>query len=118
MDTNTSYSNPDELKPFRRNLENIIQVALLNNIKVVLTTLPHSTDSSKPLFFAHASIDQCNDVTRSVAAGFGDRIYFVDLDSMLTGNTKIFKDLGHVTDEGRALKSEAIGKAMLKGLSQ
>jgi hypothetical protein len=53
-----------------------------------------------------------------VAAGFGDRIYFVDLDSMLTGNTKIFKDLGHVTDEGRALKSEAIGKAMLKGLSQ
>ena len=114
-ETGTSYSNLDELKPFRRNLENIIHIALLNNTKVVLTTLPHSTDASKPLYFAHSSLDQCNNVTRSVAAGFNENFYFVDLDSLITGkNETIFKDLGHVTDAGRALKAEAIGQVILK----
>ena len=110
----TNYSNLDELKPFQRNLENIITVSLSRNIKVVLTTLPHSTDPNTPLYFGHKSIDQCNDITKKIAAEFNDRILFADLDSLITGkHNEFFRDLGHVNDAGRTMKSEAIGKKII-----
>ena len=113
-ESGAAFANLDELKPYRRNLENIIDVALLRNIRVVLTTLPHSTDPHIPLYYAHTSIDQCNAITRGIAKGFKERISFVDLDSLLTGrHNEIFKDLGHVTDVGRTMKSEAIGTVIL-----
>ena len=49
-----------------------------------------------------------------MAEEFKNKILFVDLDSLITGkHNEIFKDLGHVTDEGRTMKSEWIGKAIL-----
>jgi hypothetical protein len=110
----SAYADTSELRPFRRNLEDIITVALQRHIGVVLTTLPHSTDPSIAMYYSVRSIDQCNAVTRGVAHEFGTAILFVDLDSLLTGrHNEIFKDLGHVTDYGRTMKSEAIGKAIL-----
>ena len=113
-ETDAKFSNLDELKPYRRNLENIIEVALYRKIRVVLTTLPHSSDSKIPMYYGHTSIDQCNAINREIAAEYGNKITFVDLDSMITGkHNEIFKDLGHVTDAGREMKAEAIGTAIV-----
>lgn len=113
-ETSSDFSSLSELKPFERNLENMIDVALLRRIKVILTTLPHSTDTSISMYSSSKSIDQCNAINRKLGEEFKDKIFFVDLDSMITGkHNEIFKDLGHVSDEGRKMKSEAIGKVIL-----
>jgi hypothetical protein len=112
-ESDANYNNLDELKPYRRNLENIIRVALQHNIKVVMTTLPHSSDPKIPMYYGFKSIDQCNAINRELAQQFRDTISFVDLDSLITGHhNEIFKDLGHITDAGRSLKAEAIGKVI------
>src|SRR5881394_37796 len=79
--------NARELGVFRRNIETIIDVASARQIKVVLTTMPHSTDER----YSHLKktpdsdfdrphhIDQLNEVLRSIAANH-DRLLFVDLD--------------------------------------
>ncbi len=108
------YGNTDELKPFRRNIETEIQMAILDSIKVVLTTLPHSTDETIAMYEGHTNIDQCNVITKEIAAKFLSKISFVDLDSAITGkHNEFFIDLGHITDEGRKLKAELIGKTIL-----
>src|SRR5204863_7999826 len=53
--------NARELGVFRRNIETIIDVASARQIKVVLTTMPHSTDERYPPLHLHY-IDQFNEV--------------------------------------------------------
>jgi len=109
--TEPLYQNLDELKPFRRNIETIIDLALISKIKVILTTLPHSTDVNIPLYYGHSSIDQCNAITREISKKYFGKIYFIDLDSLITGKmNNVFTDLGHITDEGRYLKSGIIAE--------
>lgn len=111
------FQNLAELKPFERNLTSIINLALVNNIHVILTTLPHSTDPNIGLGWARVSIDQCNTVSRSIAHQFENKIQFADLDSMITGkHNEVFKDLGHVNDDGRKMKAEVIGELIHKSL--
>ena len=113
-DLENGYKDTTELKPYRRNLENIIEMALAHNIRVVLTTLPHSTDPATALYYGHTSIDQCNAINRDLARQFDGKISFVDLDSLITGkHNEIFKDLGHITDAGRTMKAQYIGQAIL-----
>src|SRR5215471_13519829 len=83
--------NARELGVFRRNIETIIDVASVRHIKVVLTTMPHSTDERYGhLHLQH--IDQLNEVLRSIAGDY-DRLLFVDLDKLITGkNNDIFVD--------------------------
>src|SRR5215470_4749194 len=91
--------NARELGVFRRNIETIIDVAGARQIKVVLTTMPHSTDKRYPPLHLHY-IDQFNEVLRSIAAK-NDRLLFVDLDKLMTGKVNdVFVDPVHVNDNG------------------
>src|SRR4029079_10086248 len=102
--------NARELGVFRRNIETIIDVASARQIKVVLTTMPHSTDER----YTHVHyIDQFNEVLRSIAANH-DRLLFVDLDKLMTGKVNhVFVDPFHVNDDGRRMKAEYLGKRII-----
>ncbi len=105
----------EELKPYRRNLETIIDLATLRGIGIVLTTMPHSTDPQKKWFSATKHIDQCNEIIRDIARKYGEKILFVDLDQLMTGQMEeVFRDVAHVTNTGRAFKAHQIGHAILK----
>src|SRR5262249_39243421 len=102
--------NARELGVFRRNIETIIDVASARQIKVVLTTMPHSTDEC---YTRVHYIDQFNEVLRSIAANH-DRLLFVDLDKLMTGkDNSVFVDPVHVNDTGRRMKAEYLGKRIL-----
>jgi hypothetical protein len=113
--------NARELGVFRRNIETIIDVASVRQIKVVLTTMPRSTDeryshlfASKVLSTAPNHIDQFNEVLRSIAAKH-DRLLFVDLDKLMTGkDNHLFLDLVHVNDTGRRMKAEYLGTRIIE----
>ena len=102
--------NAPELGVFRRNIETIIDVASARQIKVVLTTMPHSTDER----YTHVHyIDQFNEVLRSIAANH-DRLLFVDLDKLMTGKENhLFLDPVHVNDTGKRMKAEYLGKRII-----
>jgi len=105
--------NARELGVFRRNIETIIEVASARQIKVVLTTMPHSTDERYPRLHLHY-IDQFNEVLRSIAANH-DRLLFVDLDKLMTGkDNQVFVDPVHVNDTGRRMKAEYLGKRIIE----
>jgi GDSL-like Lipase/Acylhydrolase family len=104
--------NARELGVFRRNIETIIDVASARQIKVVLTTMPHSTDERYGHLHLH-HIDQFNEVLRSIAANH-DRLLFVDLDKLMTGkDNHLFLDVVHVNDTGRRMKVEYLGKRII-----
>ena len=85
--------NARELGVFRRNIETIIDVASARQIKVVLTTMPHSTDEHYSHLHLHY-FDQLNEVLRSIAANH-DRLLFVDLDKLMTGkDNHLFRRFG------------------------
>src|SRR5437868_7413196 len=102
--------NARELGVFRRNIETIIDVASARQIKVVLTTMPHSTDKR----YSHLQhIDQFNEVLRSIAANH-DRLLFVDLDKLMTGkDNHLFLDPVHVGDTGKRMKADYLGKRII-----
>ncbi len=111
-----SYDNLDELKPYRRNITMMIDLAHLRGIEVVLTTMPRSQDPEAKDASVAPHIDQCNDIIRQIAAAYPD-VFFVDLDRLMTGTMEhVFLDLGHVDAEGRRVKAEAVGKAVLEAL--
>jgi len=104
--------NARELGVFRRNIETIIEVASARQIKVVLTTMPHSTDERYPGLYLH-HIDQFNELLRSIAAN-NDRLLFVDLDKLMTGKVNhLFRDGVHVNDTGNRMKAEYLGKRII-----
>jgi hypothetical protein len=114
----TDLTNPDELKPYRRNLETMIDLATLRGIEIVLTTMPHSIDPQKQWFSHTKHIDQCNEIIRDIARKYGEKILFVDLDQLMTGQMEeVFRDVAHVTNTGRAFKAHQIGYAILKDLT-
>src|SRR6266513_2542329 len=102
--------NARELGVFRRNIETIIDVDSARQIKVVFTTMPHSTEER----YSHLHyIDQFNEVLRSIAANH-DRLLFVDLDKLMTGkDNHLFLDLVHVNDTGKRMKAEYLGKRII-----
>ena len=104
--------NARELGVVRRNIETIIDVASARQIKVVLTTMPKSTDERYRPPHLHY-IDQFNEVLRSIAAN-DDRLLFVDLDKLMTGKVNhLFVDPVHVNDAGRWMKAEYLGKRII-----
>jgi hypothetical protein len=104
--------NARELGVFRRNIETIIDVASARQIKVVLTTMPHSTDEHYSHLYLHY-FDQLNEVLRSIAAHH-DRLPFVDLDKLMTGkDNQLFRDAVHVNDNGNRMKAEYLAKRII-----
>ncbi len=110
-----SFSDSTELYPFKRNIETIILLAQARGIKVVLTTLPHSTDSAIEFFYSAPNIVQCNAITRQIAKEHLSDVLFVDLDSAITGKyNNLFTDLGHVEVEGLMLKANLIAPVIIQ----
>jgi len=108
------FDKPEELMPFRRNMENIINIAMLHHIKVIITTIPHSMDPKIELAYTTPSLDQCNAITRELAHTYKETTVFVDLDSLITGkHDDIFTDLAHINDGGRAMKASFTGEALI-----
>lgn len=65
------------------------------------------------MYYGVESIEQCNDITRKIAEKYKDRISFIDFDNMMTGKMNhLFKDLGHVVDEGRQVKAGEVQKVI------
>lgn len=107
------YRKPAELKYYRRNLQTMVDLALVRGITPVLTTQPYTTDKSKHETEIWKHIKQCNVIARALAKKYGDKILFVDLDRKMTGTMNhLFKDLGHLTDPGIAVKARAIGEVI------
>jgi hypothetical protein len=111
-----NFSNLDELKPFKRNIRNIIRGALEQQSKVIIATIPRTTDETRPYYYAFKSIDQCNEISRDLVREFAsDRVILVDLDSLITGkHNDYFIDLAHVDDLGRKIKARYIGATILE----
>jgi hypothetical protein len=108
------YDNPAELYPYERNIRTIVDLGMLRGITTVLTTQPHSTDPAVDQYEVAPHIDQCNAVMRKIAAEYGDRVVFVDLDSLMTGTMNgVFVDIGHVDWRGDEFKAHRIGEAIL-----
>jgi hypothetical protein len=111
------YKNEKELYPYERNIRTFVDLAMARNIKVVLTTQPHSTDPKIPFAYAAKAIDQGNDVMRKVAASYGNSVLFLDLDSMITGHRNdIFVDVGHMNPEGIELKGKIIARCIARDI--
>ena len=108
------YRKPAELTYYRRNLQTMMDLAVARGVVPVLTTQPYTTDESKHETEMWKHIKQCNTIVRTLAKEYGDRVLFVDLDRKMTGAMNhLFKDLGHLTDPGIAVKARTIGKAIL-----
>lgn len=111
--SHNEFTNEKELLPYTRNISNISRIALANKMKVVFATLPHSTDSNIAMRDGIKNIEQCNRITRTLSKDFGNDVILCDLDSVISGvRNDIFVDLGHVTDDGRRLKAEILGKVI------
>ncbi len=102
--------NARELGVFRRNIETVIDLANARQIKVVLTTMPRSTDER---YGPAVHMDQFNEVLRSIATKY-ERLPLVDLDKLMTGNVnQLFVDPVHVNESGNRMKAEYIGKRII-----
>lgn len=111
------YRDLSELAPFERNVRTIVDLARLRGITPVLTTQPFSRDPNIDFAETSVQIAQTNDVMRRLAAEYGERTLFVDLDSlMVPAMSHVFRDVGHVTPEGRRAKAQAIGQTILQHL--
>ena len=111
-----TFDDLQELKPFRRNVEKIVDMAKARGIKVVVTTQPRSTDSSINLFIESKHLDQCNDVMREIHQEKPATL-FVDLDAEITGHfDSEFFDLGHMSSAGHQMKAKSLAAVILDDL--
>ncbi len=118
----------DELWPFRRNIQTLVDVATARDATVVLTTQPRALEldskdypdpalKTRHLDIDAHHIDECNAVMREVYAEERGDALMVDLAQEMTGVAEhVFKDLAHVNEDGHQLKAEAIGRAILADL--
>lgn len=110
----TNFTDLSELAPYRRNVKAMIDHALINNIEVVLTTMPYTTDQSAELSYQQPQIKQCNAIDRELILEYQDRIAFADVDSAMTGkHNGRFKDLAHLDRDGNYLKAKFIAASIL-----
>jgi hypothetical protein len=113
--TQRTFDNPEvELLPFRHNIEKIVQLAKLREIRVVLTTIPRSTDPGAPSADETRHLDQCNEIVREIYRENQDGVLLVDLDKLLTGRNDLYVDLAHMGEKGDAEKAAAVGNAILQ----
>ena len=107
------FNNLDELKPYERNLKAIIANARLNNMQPVLLSMPTCTDAAVAHQWGRKSIEQCNVIHRNIAAS-DSGLVFVDLDALMSGtDNELFEDLGHLNEQGRALKARYVANVLV-----
>lgn len=108
------YSDTTELKYYRRNIETITDIALSKNMKVMLVTMPHTSNINISGFNACIGINQANSVVRKIKRNYIGKMLFLDLDSIMTDKMDTcFKDIAHMTENGIRFKAQTIGKVIL-----
>lgn len=113
-----NFKNLEELKPFQRNIQHIINHAQLHNIKVILSTQPHTTNKETPLFFSALHIDQTNEIIKKISKK-DSLLLFLDLDRQMTGKMdSVFLDLGHMNNKGMSYKAAQFGQVILEDMQQ
>jgi hypothetical protein len=112
------FKNLDELKPFNRNINTIIKIALSNNYRVILTSQPHSTDPNILQYGAARGIDQTNSIIRTIKSMYKDEIIYVELDTLMSGKAnELFVDIGHLNEEGKRMKAKYIAEKIIADTS-
>jgi hypothetical protein len=104
------------VRTFRRNVRSVVDLALSRGVRPVLVTVPHSKDPNAAFAPNRGDIERLATELRDVATSYGDRVIFVDLDRELSGRNELFKDVGHLTDDGLTIKAQRIGAAILADL--
>ncbi|NQX96264.1 MAG: SGNH/GDSL hydrolase family protein [Flavobacteriales bacterium] len=111
---NNQFDDKEELKPFKRNIEIIIQSCLQNNTKVILSTQPFSitehTNTSK-------AIEQANIIMRELSKKYKSEITLLDLDDAVTINmNEVFTDLAHMNDIGNFYKGSEFSRIIINDI--
>lgn len=95
------------LKYYRRNLENLISIALSRGIKLVLATFAYTTefeDTIQRLDEAFRSgIDEANMELKSIAGDMG--VFLFDFAELFPPDKQYFADSSHVNEQGVLLKA-------------
>ena len=111
------YSDLTETEPFDRNVRTLINLALLKKTKVLLTSMPRSTNLKTKMAEASITIDQNNQILRKIALDYTQTISFLDLDSIMNGKyDSLFIDIAHLNPSGRHLKASLISEQAIQML--
>ena len=98
---------------FERNLRTMTNLALVDESRVVLTTVPYARilETSTSTFL---DIEKSNETIRELVAEYRGQITLVDLDKVMSGRMEhLFLDVAHVNNEGRVFKAQQIGQVIL-----
>jgi len=96
---------------FKRNLENLVDLALINEINVVMSTFKHCAQfenefSSSPEYaLAYA---EHNNIIKEIARS--KKIPCLEFDKEFPDSKDLFKDGRHVNERGSALKAQIFGR--------
>ncbi len=114
--TEENYSNSDELIPFERNIKTIVDMCLLYDSKVILSTQPFSLSKNDP---TSETIEQANNIMRTIYSEYKSKVLFLDLDNSATGNMNtIFTDLAHMNSAGNFYKGSEFARFIFNDLVQ
>lgn len=96
---------------FKRNLEHLIAIGRMHNVKVVLATMATAPVEARLDFAAPqdiAAIEEMNDTTRTVAAKMGVPLF--DFARVFPKDAMLFADGVHVNEKGAQLTAKYIGE--------
>ncbi len=98
----------DPMWLYRRNLRTMVELALADDIRPVLTTFPCAPGVDDELA---AHVARCDEVVRELAAQHAGDVLLVDLAADFPGGH--YLDFAHLDADGRRSKAERIGAAIL-----
>ncbi|MHC4351190.1 MAG: SGNH/GDSL hydrolase family protein [Planctomycetota bacterium] len=103
----TKIMEENDLKYFRRNLENMIMIAQSRGINVVLATFAHTLEFEDPVKdlddVIHSGIDEANRELKAIARDTG--VLLFDFAELFPTEKQYFVDSSHVNQEGSTLKA-------------
>lgn len=98
----------NDLKYFRRNIENLIAIAQRRNIEVILATFAYTSEFESPTAgvsdVIRLGIDQANQLLRQIAIETKASLF--DFSVQFPRDKRYYRDFQHVTEEGSELKAE------------
>jgi hypothetical protein len=113
--TELTFNNGKELDVFARNINTIVDLCLLNNTKVILSTQPFSLTKED---ITSKAIEQANDVIRAIYSKNQPAVLLLDLDNAVTGNmNNIFTDLAHMNHTGTFYKGSEFARMIINNIN-
>jgi hypothetical protein len=114
--TEETYNNIKELNAFKRNIKTIIDLCLISNTKVVLSTQPFSLTRIDK---TSKTIEQANNVIRNISKTQPSSVSLLDLDNTVTGNmNSVFVDLAHMNEIGTFFKGTEFARIIINDVME